>query len=112
MKAAEVEGQGAPHRRTKEYGSIEAQCGGQGQWGFHGALGRQSVILRPPCAALGRQRFAVERKVVGDNSELGGDPYVVEQVSPLPAVRASGVLAQEADALPSRLIIHAVIYSA
>ncbi len=71
--------------------------------------GGQAILLGPPFRPDRRQRLAVERQVVGDQAEMIGDLAALEEMPPLRAVRARGVLQQHRDARARFLEIDAVV---
>ena len=106
--AREVERDVAAHRAAHEHRALERELGGEALDELEEEGEREPVRLLPPARAVGRERLAVVRKIPGDHAEALREPRVLEQMPPLPAVRASGVLAEERHTRTGLLEVHGV----
>jgi hypothetical protein len=101
----------AADRAAHENRTVERELGGQRDRHLHEEVARQPVFLRPPLAAFRRQRLRVIREIVRDHPEVPADVGVLEQVAPLTAVGARGVLKQERDSRARLLEVDAVLHA-
>src|SRR6266571_947624 len=95
-------------RAAHERGSLEAEFATERQRHLHQEVLGEAILFAPPLLPRGRQRLAVIRQVIRDHAVVSRDMRVVEQVAPLAAVGAGGVLEQQRDTFAGLFEVDAV----
>jgi hypothetical protein len=102
----QIEDDATPDRTTHDHRFVKLQCAAKSPDDLGVACRREEVLFLLP--SLGRIGLAVPGHIEGQHAKVPGDLRVVQEMTPLPRVRAGCVQTNQGDALSRLLEIDAI----